>query len=75
MSQLTYEQENFLSARGYLQRYLSVARHSPRTLSLGIKIEEKLGDENTVASYKMLLKNNFPDSPEAKDILKSTVSR
>ncbi len=75
MSELSYKQNNYLSARGYLQRYLAIARHTPRTLSLGIKIEEELGDTNTVSSYRMLLKNNFPDSPEAQELMKSTVNR
>jgi len=68
MSELSYEQENFLSARGYLQRYQSVARNTPVSLMLGIRIERQLGDRNAVSSYEMLLRNNFPDSAEARQI-------
>jgi type IV pilus assembly protein PilF len=65
MSQLTYDQGNYLSARGYLQRYLEVAKHTASSLWLGIQIEQHLGDKNTLSSYALLLKNNFPNSREA----------
>jgi len=65
MAELSFKKENMLSARGYLQRYRDVARHTPRTLWLGIRVERALGDEDAVASYGMLLKNNFPESEEA----------
>lgn len=64
MCRLSYEHEKYLSARGYLQRYQEVARHTPESLWLGIRIERELGDKNAVASYGLLLKNNFPDSEE-----------
>lgn len=64
MSRLSYEHDKYLSARGYLQRYQEVARHTPGSLWLGIRIERELGDKNAVASYGLLLKNNFPDSEE-----------
>ena len=66
MSELSYDQGNYLSARGYLQRYLEVGRPTPVSLWLGIRIERELGDKNAESSYKLLLKNNFPDSDEAK---------
>ena len=65
MSELSLESKNFLSARGYLQRYLGVARHNAKSLWLGIQIERELGDKNTVSSYAILLRNNFPNSREA----------
>ena len=65
MAQLSYNSGNYLSARAYLQRYLEVAKHTPATLWLGIQIEQQLGDKNTLASYALVLKNNFPDSREA----------
>ena len=65
MTQLSYSSGNYLSARGYLQRYLEVSKHTPASLWLGIQIEQQLGDENTLSSYALLLRNNFPDSREA----------
>jgi type IV pilus assembly protein PilF len=66
MSRLSYDQGNYLSARGYLQRYIEVSKHTPVSLWLGIQIEQQLGDKNTLSSYALLLKNKFPDSNEAK---------
>ena len=65
MSEISFAKKNYLSARGYLQRYLAVAKHTAATLWLGIQIERKLGDANAVSSYALLLRNTFPDSKEA----------
>lgn len=66
MADLQYNKGEYLSARGYLQRYLEVARHTPHSLWLGIRIERELGDNDTLSSYALLLKSNFPDSEEAR---------
>ncbi len=66
MSRISYEQGNYLSARGYLQRYLELTRHSAQSLWLGIRIERELGDKDTQSSYELLLRNNFPDSDEVR---------
>jgi type IV pilus assembly protein PilF len=71
MSRISYDQDNFLSARGYLQRYQAVARNTAASLLLGIKIEKELGDRNAVASYEMLLRNNYPDSTELQELRNS----
>lgn len=65
MADLSFEEGNMLSARAYLQRYSAVARPTPATLWLGIRVERNLGDRDAVASYGMLLKNKFPESEEA----------
>jgi type IV pilus assembly protein PilF len=66
MARLSYDGGNYLSARGYLQRYDEVAKPTAESLWLGIRIERELGDRNAVASYSLLLRNEFPDSNEAK---------
>ena len=73
MCQLSYDQGNYLSARGYLQRYLEVAKHNASSLWLGIQIEQELGDKNTLSSYALSLKNNYPDSSEAKLLQESGI--
>ncbi len=65
MAQLTFTQENFLSARAYLQRYQQIAAPTPQSLWLGIQVERILGDKDAVSSYSLLLRNNYPDSEEA----------
>lgn len=74
MSQLSYDKKKYLSARGYFQRYLEMGKHTASTLWLGIRIEEALGDKDTVSSYALLLRNNFPDSKEA-EMLRNTGTR
>jgi len=66
MAKISFEHENFLSARAYLQRYAEVARHSAESLWLGVRTENQLGDKDQMASYGMKLKARFPDSDEAK---------
>lgn len=73
MTELNVMQENFLSARAYLQRYTQVAKHTAKSLWLGIQTENQLGDQDTLSSYALLLKNNFPDSKEAKQLLDSGI--
>ena len=65
-AQITYDNKNYLNSKGFLQRYLDVSNHIPTSLALGIKIEMALGDKNAVSSYELMLRNNFPDSVEAK---------
>ena len=73
MSELSFNNKKYLSARGYLERYSENAKHNAQSLWLGIQIEQKLGDKDAVSSYALLLKNNFPDSQEATQLEKSGV--
>lgn len=66
MAKLSYENGEYLSSRAYLQRYLNVASHTPATLWLGIRTETRLGDQDAVASYSLMLRNEFPDSQEVQ---------
>ena len=71
MANIAYEQNNYLRARAFLQRYQAIARHTPQTLWLGIRIERQLGDQDAVSSYGLLLKRAFPNSRETKLYLES----
>ena len=73
MAEISYATDNYLSARGYLQRYLEISTHTAKSLWLGIQIENELGDKDALSSYKLLLKNKFPDSKEAKLLQDSLV--
>ncbi|MEX0952105.1 MAG: type IV pilus biogenesis/stability protein PilW [Gammaproteobacteria bacterium] len=68
MADISYNNGEYLSARGYLQRYLAVAPYTARSLWLGIRIERELGDADTVSSYVLLLRSSFPDSSEAAQV-------
>ncbi len=66
MAKLSVEQENHLRARAYLQRYQDVAQHTAESLWVGIQAERALKDLDTASSYELLLRSNFPDSPQAR---------
>lgn len=66
LSRLKYEAGQPMSARAFLQRYMDVAPANPEALLLGVRIERKLGDDETAAGYAAVLNKRFPDSPEAR---------
>lgn len=66
MVRTSYEQGNYMSARGYLQRYEQVAPYSAESLWLGVRVEDALRDRDASGRYALLLKNNFPDTTQAK---------
>jgi len=74
MAEYSFNQQNALSARAYLQRYQEVGQHNAKSLWLGIRIERQLGDKNAISSYGLLLKNQFPDSREAQLYQESMVN-
>jgi len=71
MADLSLQQGNTISSRAFLQRYSAVALHTPQSLWIGIQVERELGDRNALASYSMLLRNNFPDAEETQLYLNS----
>jgi len=71
MAEISYDKGNYRAARDYLKRYLEVARQTAKSLWLGIRIEQELGDMNAVSSYALLLRNDFPRTEEAKLLLES----
>jgi type IV pilus assembly protein PilF len=68
MVRMSYEQGKYMSARGYLQRYEEVAPYSAESLWLGVRVEHALKDRNATGRYGLLLKNNFPDTAQAKSL-------
>ncbi len=65
MANLNYEQADYIEANTYIKRYKAVAAWRPQSLLTAIKVAKKLGDQDAVASYILLLKAKFPDSDEA----------
>lgn len=64
MAKISFDQENYLNARGYLQRYQQASPHTPESLWLGVRIEYALKDNKAWGKYALQLKNNFPDSSQ-----------
>jgi type IV pilus assembly protein PilF len=66
MAELSLQQGNYLSARGYLERYNAVADPTAGSLWLGVQIESRLGDFGKARDYQRLLLEKFPDAPEVQ---------
>lgn len=64
----------YSEALEYHSLYSGQAEHTPRSLWLGIQVAQHYNDKNKEASYKMLLRNKFPKSAEAK-LLSSEIGR
>ncbi len=65
MARVSLEKGNPMSGRAFLQRYQSVADHTPKTLALGVEVEKELGDQAAADKYSALLREKFPESDEA----------
>lgn len=74
MQKISYNSQQFMSARAFLQRYLVTAKHTPETLWIGFQTERALGNATLADEYKEQLINNFPTSREAQDA-RSAISR
>jgi type IV pilus assembly protein PilF len=70
LARTNYQNRQYLSARGLLQRYFEVARDSPESLLLAFRVEEALGARDAQASYALRLRGKYPDSAEARQLSK-----
>jgi type IV pilus assembly protein PilF len=66
-------EEEFLSARAFLQRFLASHPPSASVLYLGVTIEDKLGDEHARREYANRVLREFPKSPEARKVLEAGI--
>ncbi len=64
MALLSYEQEDYLKARAFLQRYESIARPGRDMLALGMRIEKNLGNDVAAAEYAYKLRSSYPGGRE-----------
>jgi len=65
---VSYKNRQYMSARAFLERYLSFAKHSPETLWYGFQNERALGNGKLAEEYGAQLLSTYPASKEAKDI-------
>lgn len=73
MGKLSFEYDRDLSARGYLQRFHSVAKETAESLWLGVRVELALGDRDAARGYARRLRGSFPDSLEAGELAELTL--
>lgn len=69
LAEIEFEQKNYLSARGFLERYMEVGRTTPATLWLGVRIERGLGNSAVAQHYANRLRAEYPNSNQAKELV------
>lgn len=68
LAEMMYRRGEHLNARAFMERYLAAAGVSADALFLAARIERELGDRRAAARYASRLQNDFPDSPEARQL-------
>ena len=66
MAKLSFKNKQYLSARAYLQRFHDVNEPTASSLWTSVKVENFLGDADTMNSHALLLKQKYPDSEETR---------
>ena len=69
---LKYQQNDYLSARAFLQRFMTSNRTTAGVLYLAAEIEGKLGNDRGRDDFVNQLLRQFPESPEARKALSSS---
>jgi type IV pilus assembly protein PilF len=65
MAEVSYRKESFLQARAFLQRFEAAGPVSQESLSLGYRIESRLGDQKAAERYRRELLERYPGSIKA----------
>ena len=66
LSEMAYERGDLESARSDMNQLMRAVEPNAPSLWLAIRIERKLGDAASAASYAQRLRKNFPDSRESR---------
>lgn len=71
MADLEFRKNNYMSARGFLSRYLELGRTDASTLWLALRIEKSLGNAAAAKSYAQRLKSEYPRASETRQLLET----
>lgn len=74
MLKISYNNQQYMSARAFLERFMAVSKHTPETLWFGFQTERALGNRQTADGYKEQLIGTFPTSKEALQV-KTAISK
>jgi type IV pilus assembly protein PilF len=66
MSEICFNDQRNLPARAYLQRFEQASPLNASALWLGVRIERALGDKESAERYATRLRQQFPDSEQAR---------
>lgn len=69
LANLHYQRGDLEQARKHLERAMNGVEPTAEMLWLGVRIERVLGDRDAEASYALLLRHKYPDSPQARALL------
>jgi type IV pilus assembly protein PilF len=69
MADLSYARGDYGEAKNFLNRLAQVAAPTAEMLWLGVRVERRMGDRNSEASYALQLRNKFPDSRETRALI------
>jgi type IV pilus assembly protein PilF len=64
LASIKYEMQEYMSARGFLQRYEAVANPNRSSLIMGYRIETALNNDDAVEVYTRQLESLYPGSTE-----------
>lgn len=67
---IKYRQNNILEAQSYYSTYTKLAISTKRSLLLGVKLAEQMGNKNQAASLQLILHAKFPNA-KTKDLFTS----
>jgi len=67
LAEIAFTARDYSKANKYLEQFSKSARHEPRSLWLGVRIERIFGNKDKEASYALALKNLYPYSQEYLD--------
>lgn len=69
MAELSFANSDFATAKTYFTRFSERTENlTAAQLLLAVRIEQKVGDRNSAASYSMQLRKRFPNAPETKSL-------
>ncbi|HEY6640579.1 type IV pilus biogenesis/stability protein PilW [Povalibacter sp.] len=71
MADLEFRNKSYLSARGFVERFLAAGKSTPSVLWLGVRVENALGNETSASNYAQRLRLEYPNSGETKQLLET----
>jgi type IV pilus assembly protein PilF len=74
LASVLYRKNDFFKARAFVQRYDALGKPNPDALLLARNIEIKLGHADAAREYAQRLRDEFPDSQQARSLQPATPS-
>ena len=71
MADLEFRNKSYLSARGFIERFLAAGKSTPPILWLGVRVENALGNTTAASNYGQRLKLEYPNAAETRQLLDS----